>query len=215
VADAVETPRDDGGRVRSTARRGDPPDEALVLRLADGDRAALGELYDRYGRVAYSLASRICVDPGIAEDVVQEVFLAVWSTPQGYDGARGAFVTWLLTLVHHKSVDAVRRESTIRRRTVPEAEDGGDWSPPPDPGADHAALGAVVAAQVRAALGALPNEQRLALALAYYGGYTQREVAALMGVPLGTVKSRMFNGVQRLRDLLVDHLREGAEGGAS
>ena len=215
MADAVGTPGGDGGRARPTARREGPPDEVLVLRLADGDRSALGELYDRYGRVAYSLTCRICVDAGLAEDVVQEVFLAVWSAPQRYDGARGAFVTWLLTLVHHKSVDAVRRESTIRRRTVPEAGDGDDWSPPPDPGADHAALGAVAAAQVRAALGTLPSEQRVTLALAYYGGYTQREVATLTGVPLGTVKSRMFNGVQRLRDLLVDHLREGAEGGAS
>ena len=213
MADAVEAPGGDGGRVRPTARRYGPPDEVLVLRLADGDRTALGALYVRYGRAAYSLASRICVDPGLAEDVVQEVFLAVWSAPQRYDGARGAFLTWLLTLVHHKSVDAVRRESTFRRRTMPEAEEG--WSPPPDPGADDAALGAVAAAQVRAALGTLPSEQRVTLALAYYGGYTQREVATLTGVPLGTVKSRMFNGVQRLRGLLVDHLREGAEGGAS
>jgi RNA polymerase sigma factor (sigma-70 family) len=213
VADVVGTPGGDGGRVRPTVRR-DPSDDVLVLRLSDGDRTALAELYDRYGRVAYSLACRICVDTGLAEDVVQEVFLSVWSTPQRYDGARGAFVTWLLTLVHHKSVDAVRRESTIRRRTVPEAEDGGDWSPPPDPGADDAALGAVAAAQVRAALGTLPSEQRLALALAYYGGYTQREVAALTGVPLGTVKSRMFNGVQRLRDLLAHQLRDVSEGGA-
>ena len=98
-------------------------------------------------------------------------------TRSGSIPQRGSFGTWLLTLVHHKSVDAVRRESAIRRRTVPAAEDGEEWSAPPGPGADQAALGAVVAGQVRDALGQLPAEQRQALALAYYGGYTQREVA--------------------------------------
>jgi RNA polymerase sigma-70 factor (ECF subfamily) len=96
----------------------------------------------------------------------------------------------------------VRRESAILRRTVPATEDGEEWSMLPGPGADQAALGSVVAGQVREALCRLPDEQREALALAYYGGYTQREVATLMGVPLGTVKSRMFTGVQRLRSVL-------------
>lgn len=191
------------GRPRPTASRPrDPADELLVRRIVDGDQAALGELYDRYGRPAYSLARRICADDGIAEDVVQEVFLTFWKNPGRYDPERGAFGTWLLTLVHHKSVDAVRRESAIRRRTVPAAEDGQEWSAPPGPGADQAALGAVVAGQVRDALSQLPAEQRQALALAYYGGYTQREVATITGVPLGTVKSRMFTGVQRLRSVL-------------
>nr|WP_246106682.1 sigma-70 family RNA polymerase sigma factor [Pseudonocardia kunmingensis] len=174
----------------------------MVRRVTEGDQEALGALYDRYGRPAYSLARRICADDGIAEDVVQEVFLTFWRNPARFDAARGAFGTWLLTLVHHKSVDAVRKESAIRRRTVPAAEDGEEWSAPPGPGADQAALGAVVAGHVRDALGGLPAEQRQALALAYYAGYTQREVAALTGVPLGTVKSRMFTGIQRLRNVL-------------
>lgn len=210
LGDGPEAPNEAPGSAVPPAQRGrpnaprprDPADELLVRRIADGDQTALGELYDRYGRPAYSLARRICADDGIAEDVVQEVFLAFWREPRRFDPERGSFGTWLLTLVHHKSVDAVRRESAIRRRTVPAAEDGEEWSAPPGPGADQAALGAVVAGHVRDALGKLPDEQRQALALAYYGGYTQREVATITGVPLGTVKSRMFTGVQRLRSVL-------------
>jgi RNA polymerase sigma-70 factor (ECF subfamily) len=181
----------------------DPPDERLVALVGSGDTGAIGQLYDRYCRPAYSLARRICGDDGIAEDVVQEAFLALWRDPQRFDSAKGNFGSWMLTLVHHKAVDAVRRESATRRRTVPAADSGDEWNAPPGPGADQAALGAVLAGEVRSALGRLPDEQREALALAYYGGYTQREVAAITGVPIGTVKSRMFTGVQRLRRLLM------------
>lgn len=206
IADPPDPPergRSERGAARREApRRDDAGDLRVVQRIVSGDSTALGELYDRFGRQAYSLARRICADEGLAEDVVQEVFLAFWRDPSRFDPARGKFGTWLLTLVHHKSVDAVRRESAIRRRTVPASEDGSEWSAPPGPGADEDAIGALVAGQVRDALGRLPAEQRQVLALAYYGGYTQREVAALTGVPLGTVKSRMFTGVARLRNLL-------------
>ena len=189
----------------------DPSDERLIARVASGDTDAIGLLYDRYCRPAYSLARRICGDDGIAEDVVQESFLALWRDPQRFDAARGNFGSWLMTLVHHKAVDAVRRESATRRRTVPGADGADEWNAPPGPGADHAALGSVLAGQIRDALGNLPDEQREALALAYYGGYTQREVAAITGVPIGTVKSRMFTGVQRLRRLLLPLQLETAE----
>jgi RNA polymerase sigma-70 factor, ECF subfamily len=179
----------------------DRPDDELVRGVVSGAHSALAALYDRYGRRAYSLARRICGDEGLAEDVVQEAFLAFWRDPGRFDPGRGGFGTWILTLVHHKSVDAVRRESAIRRRTVP-AEEGQEWSMPPGPGADHGALLAVEAGQVRDALGDLPAEQREALLLAYFGGYSQREVATLTGVPLGTVKSRMFSGMRRLRGVL-------------
>lgn len=162
----------------------------------------MATLYYRYQRACYSLARRICADDGMSEDVVQEVFLTLWREPGRFDSTRASFATWLLSLIHHKAVDAVRRESTIRRHTVPAAEVGEDWTPTPVPGADHAVLARAAAHEVRVALDRLPAEQRDALALAYYGGHTQREVAALLGVPLGTVKSRMFAGVKRLRSLL-------------
>lgn len=177
-------------------------DVALLDRLAAGDRAALALLYDRYSRPAYSLARRICVDELLAEDVVQEVFLAVWRDPAKYVADRGAFSSWLLTMVHHKAVDAVRREGVHRRRQVALDEETTDRLVPDTPGADVDAIGAVVARDVRTALGELPTEQRTAMMLAYYGGYTQREVAAIVGVPLGTVKSRMFAAAARLRGAL-------------
>lgn len=183
-----------------------PSDAELVQRLAQADGAALSQLYRRFGRPCYSLARRICADEGLAEDVVQEVFLTLWRDPTRFDPSRGGFATWLLTLIHHKAVDAVRRESTIRRRMVAAPEAGEDWSPTPVPGADQAAMARVAAGQVRAALHRLPVEQRHVLALAYFGGHTQREIAVLIGVPLGTVKSRMFTAVQRLRTLLADQL---------
>ncbi|WP_237047586.1 RNA polymerase sigma factor [Lentzea guizhouensis] len=180
-------------------RDGRPTDFDLVHRLAQGDRSAFAALYDRYGTPAYSLARRICVDPELAEDVVQEAFLALWRHPARFDPARGGFGTWLMTLVHHRAVDAIRKENTQRRRTVPLTD---DTTPPPAEGSDHEALVSVVGAEVRAALRTLPEEQRQVIALAYLGGYTQCEVAKLTGVPLGTVKSRTFAAIRRLRGTL-------------
>jgi RNA polymerase sigma factor (sigma-70 family) len=180
----------------------DRPDEELVRAVVAGAHSALAALYDRYGRRAYSLARRVCRDDNLAEDVVQEAFLAFWRDPRRFDPGRGGFGTWILTLVHHKSVDAVRRESVIRRRTVAVVDEVQEWSAPPGPGADQGALQSIEAGQIRDALGDLPAEQREALTLAYFGGYSQREVATLTGVPLGTVKSRMFSGMRRLRGAL-------------
>lgn len=181
---------------------GGTSDAELARRLREGDGAALSELYQRFSRPCYVLARRVCVDEGLAEEVVQEVFLTVWRDPRRFDPVRGSFATWLLTLIHHKAVDAVRRESTVRKRVVPSPEAGEVRSPAPLPGADQAAIARVAASQVREAMGQLPTEQRQVLELAYFCGHTQREIALLAGVPLGTVKSRMFAGVQRLRLLL-------------
>jgi RNA polymerase sigma factor (sigma-70 family) len=176
-----------------------------MQKVGNADGAALSQLYKRFVRPCYSLARRICADEGLAEDVVQEVFLTLWRDPSRFDPSRGGLPTWLLTLIHHKAVDAVRRESTIHRRIMAAPEAGEDWSPTPVPGADQTAIARIVAGQVHAALHRLPIEQRQTLALAYFGGHTQREIAVLTGAPLGTVKSRMFTAVQRLRLLLTDH----------
>lgn len=181
-------------------------DTELVRRIKNADETALSELYQRFARPCYSLAHRICADDKLAEDVVQEVFLTLWRNPARFDPARGAFATWLLTVTHYRAVDAVRKESALRRRTVAVPEAGENWSPTPVAGADQAAMARIAAGQVRAALHRLPFTQRQVLALAYFGGHTQSEISALTGVPLGTVKSRMFTAVQRLRELLTDQL---------
>lgn len=181
-----------------------PSDAELLRRVSNADGAALAQLYQRFVRPCYSLARRICADEGLAEDVVQEVFLTLWRDPGRFDPARGGFATWLLTVTHHRAVDAVRREITIRRHVMAVPEAGEDWSPTPVPGADQTAMTRLAAGQVRAALHQLPVVQRQVLALAYFGGHTQSEIAVLTGVPLGTVKSRMFTAVQRLRALLAD-----------
>lgn len=156
-------------------------------------------LYERYARLVHSVAQRICRDHGLAEDVVQEVFLMLWREYSRYTPARGTFPAWLLTVAHHKAVDAVRRQHAAHHRTVPSSADG---EFPPVPGADEAALESVFAGQVHAALHRLPLQQRQPLLLAYYGGYTYREISELVEVPLGTVKSRIFLGIRRLRILL-------------
>ena len=172
------------------------PDEALLALIARGDEAALVELYDRFGGVAFRLAYRVLRDQALAQDAVQEAFLTAWRTAVSYDPARGKASTWLLTLVHRRAVDLVRREDR-RRRDQLEAEPPGATEP-----IDETAAVREQRRSVQAALAQLPAEQREALELAYYGGLTQTELAERLGVPLGTVKSRMFAALGRLRELL-------------
>ena len=173
-------------------------DEELLDAVASGDDGALAALYDRFGRVAYGLAYRILRDQALAEDAVQEAFLAVWRSAQSYQRERAKPATWILTLVHRRSVDLVRREDRRRAEALDEARE------PASGGVDEEADIRDRRMAVQAALTRLPDDQRQALELAYYGGLTQSELAERLGVPLGTIKSRMFAGLGRLRELLAE-----------
>jgi RNA polymerase sigma factor (sigma-70 family) len=171
-------------------------DEELLDAVASGDDGALAALYDRFGRVAYGLAYRILRDKALAEDAVQEAFLAVWRSADSYRRERAKPATWILTLVHRRAVDLVRREHRRRGEPLEEMPEAAR-----DSVADEVDIRERRAA-VQAALAQLPDDQRQALELAYYGGYTQSELAERLGVPLGTIKSRMFAGLARLRELI-------------
>jgi RNA polymerase sigma factor (sigma-70 family) len=173
-------------------------DEALIALVGRGDEQALGALYDRFGRVSYGLALRVVRDRALAEDAVQDAFLAVWRTAASFAAERAKPSTWILTLVHRRSVDLVRREE--RRRADPI---DGLAHPSGDATDEQAALRSNRRA-VQDALRRLPDDQREALELAYYGGFSQSELAERLGQPLGTIKSRMFTGLARLRDLLAE-----------
>jgi RNA polymerase sigma factor (sigma-70 family) len=175
-------------------------DGQLVALVAESDGGALEALYDRYGKVAYSLARRIVAAETPARDVVQEVFLSVWRDAGRFDAAAGTVSTYLLAMTHHRAVDVVRREENLRRRRT--AVEALEFEPGPKPGVQDGAEASERRDQARAALAELTQAQRQALALAYFGGYTQREVASLVGVPLGTVKTRMAAGMRKLKDVL-------------
>ena len=178
-------------------------DEALVALVARSDDLALAELYDRHGRVAFGLALRVLRDRGLAEDTVQEAFLAVWRNAGRFMAERSKASTWILMLVHRRAVDRVRREA---RRTVEPLdaapEDAGG------PTAEEAAWLSLERSRVREALKTLPDPQREAIELAFYAGFTQSELAERLGVPLGTIKSRIFAGLARLRELLQEAIQE-------
>lgn len=165
-------------------------------RLASGDLGALDRLYEHYGAMSFSIAYRITGDRAAAEDVVQEAFLGAWRNAGRYADARGSVRTWLLSIVHHRAIDAIRR----RRPTteLPETDAGLPTSLTlPDTWAE--VEGGLDRAAIQEALGRISDVQREAIELAYFGGLTQTEIAERTGVPLGTVKGRLRLGLQGLR----------------
>jgi RNA polymerase sigma-70 factor (ECF subfamily) len=177
----------------------DDADRAALARIAEGQLDALEELYDRYRTMAYSIALRITADPAASEDVVQEAFLGAWRNAGRYSEARASVRTWLLSIVHHRAIDAVRRRRPTNE--LPEA----DAVPPPQlrmPDVWGEVSGRLDAETVRGALAGLSDVQREALELAYFGGLTQQEIAERTSTPLGTVKSRMRLGLLSLRRAL-------------
>ncbi len=170
-------------------------EEHLLAQVARADMTAFEGLYDRYGRSVFSLALTMLRDAEAAQEISQEVFLDIWRTANSFDPRRGSARAWILALAHHKAVDAVRRQ---RLRT---AEPLDENTPDHQDVAELAAAG-LARGRVRGALEALSPEQRQAIGLAYYGGYTQREIAERLGVPLGTIKTRIRDGMLRLRSAL-------------
>ena len=173
-------------------------DEALVALVARGDEDALAELYDRVGRVAYGLALRVLRDERHAEDAVQEAFLQVWRSAATFRAERAKASTWILTLVHRRAVDLVRREE--RRQADPLTDDSAAGVGREE--TDEAAWLRFERERVQAALKQLPDVQREALELAYYGGFSQSELAERLGVPLGTIKSWIRRALISLRECM-------------
>ncbi len=184
-------------------------DDELMDRLGSRDLAAFEALYDRYGDLVYSVCLRVVGDTYVAEDVTQDVFVRVWRRPEQFDLRRGKFVTWLLSVARNRSIDHRRSQSRrMRHEALPSIDEEEDVLPSED-ARDDPALQTVLAdecAAVRKALEVLPPEQKLAIQLAYFGGHTQQEIANKLGQPLGTVKTRIRQGLLRLRDQLAGAL---------
>lgn len=175
-------------------------DPDLAGLLAAGSQEALAELYDRYGRLAYSVALRVLGDPGRAEDAVQEAFLNIWNRAASFDARRGSLRTWLLTSVRNRSVDYLRGRSAHERQELelqPALAEVGLRS---DPWREVSL--SLERSAVRDAMSNLPTEQRQAVELAYFAGYSHREIAEMTSVPLSTVKGRMRLALEKLSSYL-------------
>ncbi|HET9494445.1 MAG TPA: sigma-70 family RNA polymerase sigma factor [Chloroflexia bacterium] len=177
-------------------------DEELAGRVGQRDSGALEQLYDRYVRQCFGLAVRIVGDAALAEEIVQEVFLKLWNQPETYTQARGRFVSWLLSLIHHRSIDELRRRSRTEVPLDGAIPGGFDLraDPAPEPG-DQVSL-AELREGVRSALARLPANQREPIELSFFRGLTHTQIAELLGQPLGTVKTRIRLGMTAMREAL-------------
>ena len=180
-------------------------DAALVFAIARYEQAALAEAYRRHGGAVHGLARRLLGDDAAAEEVVQEIFLRLWNQPDRFDPDRGSLRSFLLAQSHGRAVDVIRSEESRRRREERDARRA------VDAGYDleREVWDLEVSERISGALRDLPEDQRSAIVLAYFGGYTYREVAGILGEPEGTVKSRIRSGLGRLRGSL-DALGIGA-----
>lgn len=177
-------------------------------RLYFRDLQAFRTLYQRYGNLVYSASLRVVRDAQIAEDVVQEIFLRIWRKPDAYVAQRGRFVTWLTSVTRNRAVDEVRSRSRRFRHETASPEEQAREFPAPD--SNDPALTAELSDQRRvilAAMSEIPSEQREVIELAYFGGLTQQEIAERLSQPLGTVKTRIRLGMQKLRSALAPELK--------
>jgi RNA polymerase sigma-70 factor (ECF subfamily) len=176
-------------------------DARLGAAMAGGQVDALAELYDRYGSLAYSVAIRVLGDPGRAEDVVQEVFLKLWNSASRFDAGRGSLRTWILTAVRNRSIDHLRGRAAHEREEAELTTDAVATAAGSDPWRELSL--ALEREAIREALATLPTEQRQAVELAYWGGYSHREIAEMARVPLSTVKGRMRLALEKLHSYLI------------
>ncbi len=173
-----------------------------MARIGSGDAGALGELYDAYGRIVFAVIYRMLASPEAAEEVTQDVFHSVWRRARDYDTSRGAVRTWLLAIARNAAIDWRR---TRGKRLEREVELDAAAAVPEDSSLEGQVMANVRADRIREAVRSLPSEQRDVLALAYWGGLTQAEIAHRTGTPLGTVKSRVRLGMEKLREQLSEH----------
>jgi len=190
------------------------PDSALVALAASGDERALGDLYDRYGGMAYSLACAIVGEHADAEEVVADAFAQIWRSASGFDSARGSVAAWVATITRTRALDLVRSRKR-RARVLEEAAvvtDEGETLvlAPTVEAADRGAEQSETSAIVRRSLDDLPAAQRRVIELAYFGGFSQSEIAAQLSEPLGTVKTRMRTAMEKLRQALRPVIEAGA-----
>ncbi|MBI2867962.1 MAG: sigma-70 family RNA polymerase sigma factor [Chloroflexi bacterium] len=182
-------------------RYADLPDETLIKLTDQGNKEALSALYDKHGGRVYCLALKLLADKESAEEVAQDTFVKVWQRASSYSQEKGQFSSWLLSVAHHRAIDELRR----RRRTRTDAnlpEERAALVRDPDPDPVDQVLSQERSNLVRDALGQLPDAQREVIALAYFKGLTQTEIAERLKTPLGTVKTRMRLALQKLKPLL-------------
>jgi RNA polymerase sigma-70 factor (ECF subfamily) len=180
-------------------------DEELMPLIGRRDAAAFEVFYDRHGGVAYSLAYRIVGEPGAAEDVTQEAFISIWRSGARFDPTRGSVRSWTLSVVRNRAIDALRNKAgqapklTLDDDSILEQRQADELT-------EEEAMRHETASEVRGAIGQLPGEQSKVIELAYFGGFSQSEIARMLGVPLGTVKGRMRLGLEKIRTELAGGL---------
>lgn len=191
----------------ATSQAEPSPDTALLHAIARGDESALASLYDRYHSILLGLLLRILHSRVEAEDVLQEVFLQIWQRAANFDETRGRAFTWMVTLARSRAIDRLRSLDSRQRADNTALRDAAESISDASDDAYQAEQRAIVGA----ALAEIPEEQRRALLLAYFEGLTQSEIAARLNQPLGTIKTRMRSGLSKLRDLLGEKMRHGAD----
>lgn len=178
----------------------DTSDAALVVAIGRWREDALAEVYRRHGGAAFALARRLLNDRELAEEILQEVFLRLWNTPERFDSERGSLRSFLLAQIHGRSVDLLRSETSRRRREEREARESTDFGDD----IERQVIDLTVSEKVKEVVAALPPDERQAIELAYFGGHTYRQVAVMLEAPEGTVKSRIRSGLRRLRTDLAE-----------